>query len=527
MRMQPFALCRILLGIDYEGADGPSLIAMLQKIREQGDAFEPRRLSTRLSALTAPQLTIAVLIAILFATVLATYDQYGFINDEFRGFRRAQRIFEFFASGGTTDSLSDIDVFHGAAPDVLALALQKLIPPLSYDSRHLVSALFGVAGIYYTYRFGSKFVGEWVGVFAALFLTTTPMWFGYMFISHKDVPFATLLLASTYYSLLSLTGYPTSRFFWIKTGLAIGLLASTKVIGVLVLVFVVTVVVLCLRYLQGRNGGKLPNDFGRRLSETLLTGIIGSLLCFIFFWPQVYTNFGELIAANKIAAKQVFHTSNPFRNFFITMPLYIILLCAAGVGCDIYRRVPTILALLIVCFTFLLLAKSIELKGGRHLLFIYPFFMILAAYPVSLTLNFLKGTLARLALIGVVSICIAGTIVEMYRLFPYQYSFYNSLVGGFKGPHSLTRDQGRSAEREALDQIAAKINAGTVVRIYSCGSELNIMSRPGFEPTNRQEDADYVIALPNGCSPDKFEGLPVVGEVRREGVLLARIYTPR
>src|SRR5262249_10797491 len=256
-------------------------------------------------------------------------------------------------------------------------------------------------------------------------------------------------------------------------------------------------------------------------------GVIGTLICFLLFWPQIYTNFGELIAANKIARHQVFHSSNPFRGFFITMPLYILLLATAGAGCDIYRREPTILGLLIVCFSFLLLAKSIELKSGRHLLFIYPFFMILAAYPVSLSLNFLKGTLARLALIGVVSICIAGTIVEMYRLFPYQYSFYNSLVGVFNGPPSLTRHQGRYAEREALDQIAAKINAGTVVRIYSCGSKLNIMSRPGFEPTNRQEDADYVIALPNGCSPDKFEGLPVVGEVRREGVLLARIYTPR
>src|SRR5262249_36622354 len=183
-------------------------------------------------------------------------------------------------------------------------------------------------------------------------------------------------------------------------------------------------------------------------------GVIGTLICFLLFWPQIYTNFGELIAANKIARHQVFHSSNPFRGFFITMPLYILLLATAGAGCDIYRREPTILGLLIVCFSFLLLAKTIELKSVRHLLFIYPFFMILAAYPVSLMLNFLKGALARLALIGVVSICIAGTMVEMYRLFPYQYSFYNSLVGGFReAPSSLPRDQGRSAEREALDQI--------------------------------------------------------------------------
>ena len=87
------------------------------------------------------------LLTVLLAIVLATYSQYGFTTDEFRGFQRAQRIFAFFASGATTDSLSDIDMFHGAAPDVLALALQTLIPSLSYDSRHLVFALLGVAGI--------------------------------------------------------------------------------------------------------------------------------------------------------------------------------------------------------------------------------------------------------------------------------------------------------------------------------------------------------------------------------------------
>jgi hypothetical protein len=503
------------------------LIAALRKLRQQADALGARGLSTPYEGLVTPQLTMVVLITVLLAILLATYDEYGFINDEFRGFRRAQRIFAFFASGATTGTLSDIDVFHGAAPDVLALALQTLIPPLSYDSRHLVSALFGIAGIYYTYRFGSKFVGQWIGVFAALFLATTPLWFGYMFISHKDIPFATLLLASSYYSLLALTGHPTSRFFWPKTGLAIGLLASIKVVGVLVLVFVVTVFVLCLRYLQRRNKDEVPNDFGRRIVATVLVGVVGSLICFLFFWPQVYANFGELIAANKIAKHQVFHSSNPFRHFFITMPLYLLVLGTAGVGCDIYRQKAPIIASLIVLSSFLLLAKAIELKSARHLLFVYPFFMILAAYPVSLMLDFLKGNLARLALIGVVSLCIAGTIVEIYRLFPYQYSFYNSLVGGFRGPASLARDQGRSAEREALDQIAAKINVGTVVRIYSCGSKLNIMSHPGFERTDRQEDADYVIALRHGCSPDKFEGLPVVGEVGREGVLLARIYTSR
>lgn len=96
----------------------------------------------------ASERVMTVLIGVLLAVVLVTYDRYGFTFDEMEGFFRAKRVFAVLSSGRMAEP-SDIDMFHGAAPDVIALALQKVIPQLSYDSRHLVFALFGVAGIYY------------------------------------------------------------------------------------------------------------------------------------------------------------------------------------------------------------------------------------------------------------------------------------------------------------------------------------------------------------------------------------------
>ena len=515
------------------GLTGDVLIAALRRFRET-NWLRPGAQSTPFPALATPQLLMVALFTILLAIVLATYSRYGFTTDEFRGFRRAQRIFEFFASGGTSDSLSDIDMFHGAAPDVLALALQTLIPPLSYDSRHLVSALFGVAGIYYTYRFGSKFGGEWIGVFAALFLAVTPLWFGHMFLNHKDIPFATLLLASTYYCLLALTGHRTSPLFWVKTGLAIGLLASTKIGGLPILTLVVTVFIACLMYLPNQDKREIPIDFARRLFATLLAGLFGCLIGFLFFWPQVYANLGEAIFAGAQTNPEIFHGSHSIIRFAITIPLYLLVLGGIGIGWAVYRRDAFVIACLLVFYSVLVAGEAIQLKGGRHLLFLYPFFMISAAYPVHLILNLIKGSFARSALFGVIGLCVAGTGFEMYKLFPYQYSFYNSLVGGFTGADGHKKiDQWGAAEREALEQIAATTKSSRVVRVYSCGSKLNVMNQPGFEAAPSQEEADYIIALrgrtspTTGCSPDMFEGLPVIGEVRREGMLLARIYTPR
>jgi hypothetical protein len=70
---------------------------------------------------------------------------------------------------------------------------------------------------------------------------------------------------------------------------------------------------------------------------------------------------------------------------------------------------------------------------------------------------------------------------------------------------------------------------GEAVKIYSCGSKIDYKTHPGFKFANSREDADYLVAQRRGsrCVPSAFDGLPVVGEVRREGVLLARVYSAR
>jgi hypothetical protein len=63
-----------------------------------------------------------------------------------------------------------------------------------------------------------------------------------------------------------------------------------------------------------------------------------------------------------------------------------------------------------------------------------------------------------------------ATIVEMYRLFPYQYSLYNSLVGGIAGADGVYElDTWRSAQREAQNQLAAKVPPGQTVQAAGRG----------------------------------------------------------
>ncbi len=509
-----------------------------ERLRAAVQALSSRALRARFVALSPPQRTMVVLITALLAIVLTTYRRYGFTVDEFKGFYRAKGVFAVLVSGRSTQP-SDIDMFHGTAPDVIAMALQKIIPQLSYESRHLVFALFGVAGIYYVYRLGSEFVDEWTGVFAALFLAITPMWFGYMFINHKDIPFATLLLAANYYSLLALTGLPMSRGFWLKTGLAIGLLAATKFVGLLLLLSVVTVYLACLVAFPAQRPGALPRGLARRVALLGMVGVVGCVLGFLLFWPQFY--FGQIVQAGGVSTQfadiakwrvSKYDPSYGIMYFAISTPLFLLALAAGGVGAALYRRTGGVLAAAcIFCLVFLgaAIGDARLYNGCRHFLFVYPFFMIVAAYPVSLLFEATKGKVARIALAGAIVVCMGATILEMYRLFPYQYSFYNSLVGGIAGADGVYElDTWRSAHREALNQLAAKIAPGQTVRVYSCGSKFDYRYHPNFKLATKAE-ADYFVAQRRGkkCIPSEFTGLPVVAEVRREGVLLARVYAAR
>ena len=314
------------------------------------------------------------------------------------------------------------------------------------DSRHLVFAVFGIAGVYYVYAFARRWVSELTGLFAALFLAATPMWFGYMFINHKDIPFATLLLASTHYSLIALTYNFVSRSLLLKTGAAIGLLAGTKLAGLLLLPLVVAVFFGSLFF--GDQEFEVPKDLTRRIVRLVAVAALGCVVGLILFFPQLFlgqinqrgasTRFSEIHKWTKSAGNDRYYAE---RYFTATTPIFMLVLGTAGMLFALYRRNAVVLAAGLICgFVFLSVTVTHNrvYDGCRHFLFVYPYFMVLAAYPVSV-LFMLKSVAARTVVSSAVAICLVSVVLEMYRLFPYQSSFYNSLVGGIEGADGVTK----------------------------------------------------------------------------------------
>jgi 4-amino-4-deoxy-L-arabinose transferase-like glycosyltransferase len=492
---------------------------------------------------------ICALLVVLTITVALTYDRYGFTIDEDNCYARASRVVQFITSfGRNVETLATFDIhdaIHGAMPDTLALLLQRFIPALSFDSRHLVSAMFGVGGIYYAYRVGATFITPAVGFFAALFLASNPMWFGYMFINTKDIPFATMLLCAFYYCLRALAGRYESPWIWVKVGLSIGLLATIKLFGVLVLYSIFLVGVIFLLIIPNVCSLQIYIALLGRLLAVMASTIVGCLVCFTIFWPQFYfysyLQLANVVGPFKTEEISVQINGQRFRfdripwyylstYWSISMPLFLLVLTAAGAAAGVIRREPLIMSLVLVSVAFFAgqaITGALVYNGYRHFLFLLPFAMLIAAYSIGFLLSAHVSLMMRITALAVVVVGVATTILTTYQLFPYQYSFYNVLVGGVAGADGrFYIDVWRSALREALRKADESISDRSgIVRIFTCGSDLTFSFFPRFERVKELEEADYIIALRMGCGPERFTELPVVADVRRQGVLFATIHT--
>jgi hypothetical protein len=493
-----------------------------------------------------------ILLFVLAIDIALTYGSYGFTTDEAVDHLKAVRVVEFLASfGGNRDEISKVDEIniYGAMPDVLALLLQKLVPSLSFDSRHLVSAMFGAIGVYYLYRLGRAFISPAAGFFGALFLACNPMWFGYMFFNAKDIPFAATLLAALYYCLSALTGRDESGWIWLKAGLSTGLFASTKLIAVPILGAIGLASLACLIFVPATASVQIDRVFFRRLAKLAVSATFGCLLCFAAFWPQFFL-FGP---AQLVRIVRLFMNYEPWQGIVqihgdyipfdkvpwyytstyiaISMPLFLLPLIAVGSVLGIFERQPFVIASAIICIGFLAfqaISDARALDGYRHFIFLVPFLMLIAAYPIGWLFSHYPSRVVRLATPAAVLIAMMPALVSTYQLFPYQYSFYNGLVGGVPGADGRYYiDPWRSALREALRKVEDLHDTRDIVDVYhSCGSTLNFADHPRFKPVERPEDADYIILLRRNCDPRQSPTLdfPAVGEVRRQGVLFAAVY---
>lgn len=517
------------------------------------------------------RLTVA-LFATIALLIAATFRDYGLSWDEPFHIEYGARLLKYYATwGADTSAFSYINLyFYGGLFDAPVALLVQWLPFDLIDSRHLLIAITGLLGVVGVWRLARFMAGPRAGFFAALLLITMPGWYGHMFINPKDIPFATTMIWATYYLARLARNLPTPRWrdvllFGLCTGMAMGMrIGGVLIFGylgaTLLLWFFATLFWSPLRQqLLHQTAALLP----RLISATLVAyGVM------LLAWPwaltaplqrpyEAITTFSHfpIIIPTLFQGQWVNSDQLPIDYLplmiAIKVPLLQLLLLAGLVPLisraviraqrlehhNDSRWLPwavTLIALLLP-LAYALISRPGLYNEMRHFLFLLPPMAVLAGASADLLCHHLqrRNKVLRVATLGAALLYLVFHVASMARLHPYEYVYYNHLVGGVKGAERFFElDYWSTSQRTLYQELRQRLlkNEGEAAlhkpwRIRLCGAPEAALYFVEKEWDvlwiGEKGEADFEVGIAsNICPPPKR---PATIEVQREGVLLGYV----
>ena len=522
-----------------------------------------------ISRIDACDLATIVLLAALAVIALFTFRDYAISNDEGVQHRYGELIIDYYASGFRDQSVFSFQnlYLYGGLFDIVAVALSHLVPIDPYDLRHILCAMIGIGGIGATAATARLVAGPRAALIAAIGLSVCGAWYGTIFNHTKDVPFAAAMMGATLFLIRIARSLPAPRAGDVAAfGLLAGAALGMRVLGLLLVIYAGAAIVLYLpRPWFGH--GRARWRFAALSAARLLPALLLAYLIMVLAWPWAalsplnpvrgllaFSEFQYDIRTNL--AGQVYEMANAPRLY---VPIYILirvpLLMLIGAALAIlYALLPRLgaasaelrrrdVALVALTVMFPLACQVIwrgpAFTGMRHFLFVIPALAVLAGIGLDKALTALatRGRVIGSGALAVVAGCFLFDAVTLVRLHPYEYLYYNSLVGGLPGAsRRYDLDYWFASMPEAIHQLEAYLrrteptDAARPAPLYSvavCGERLpfeKIVTLPelrwDFKPQWDQSEF-FIAPTQMNCDGD-LDG-KVIGTVERLGVVIAYV----
>lgn len=509
----------------------------------------------------ARYLAVVVLLA-AGCYVLLSHADHGISNDEEVQHVYGRLLFDFYLSG-----LTDLRAFayknlylYGGLFDLIAASLERLFGfdpdgEAVWTMRHLLSGIFGLAGLAGCWMLGRRVGGEWVGLLALILLLITGAWTGAMFTHTKDIPFAAAMVWVLYFTLGVLRGMPTPGLGErIGLGVALGCAFGLRV-GAVFGVFYLGVGILVTAWLRAEGNWRLSAGMVVRSALALWPSVVLAFVLMGVFWPwavrspenlwTAMTTFSHFsfelhtVLDGKVMANGEVPPYYLLAYLLVRLPEVFLLglgcACVAGLSArwqkpDVLRRPDWLPLVLAGCFPVLytLLAAPPLYNGMRHFTFILPPLAVLAAAGLVAgwrAMSKFNGgrRVAALSLTVLVSLSLVG----LARLHPYEHLAYNALIGGVEGtPGKWEQDYWADSLREARSMLEARHKHEPEpvhpYKVAVCAESLQVAVGldPRFVVTRDWHEADFFLAATHMACDEVLEG-EVIGRVERAGVTLA------
>jgi 4-amino-4-deoxy-L-arabinose transferase-like glycosyltransferase len=428
----------------------------------------------------------------------------------------------------------------------------------SMSAWHLINFLFFQLGVLFLYRISKRWMSKSAALFTALFFSLQPLLWGHAFINPKDPPFMTFFLASVCFGFEMVDTITQNEHKAQKILLAsffLGIATSIRVLGPLagLLVFIY--------FMTKETKPKAWRLF-------VYYGFGAILVMFItwpFLWENPFNNFVNvfLFMSNNPTQLSVLFGGIVYRAsdlprrylpFMIaatltepTLPLFVI-----GVVAGYWKLIKNrwsnreafrdrivslslILSWFLIVFAYVLLRKPAMYDGMRHFLFILPPIFIFSGLAFQFIIEQIKfqvnDNLTVWLRTGLGFLLILPGINGIAKLHPYEYSYYNSFVGGTSGAfRSYETDYWLTCYKdsvEGLNDITTQPASlfvkreAYIARLYA-DANINVLDLRGA--ANEVGSGDFVL-VNTRTNEDRstFRDDPTVIEIKRGGAIFCII----
>ena len=506
------------------------------------------------------------LIALVTIVMLST--QAGISGDELCHREQAGFVCDYYKTmGKDTTALEfrppDYNLpYYGQCADNLACAISRIFSVENeYAVRHTINSIFGWLMMLFIALIAERICGWRGAVFALLLAFFSPRLLGHSFNNLKDVPFASMMAMGLYYILRILQEFPKIKVRTaIMLALSIGLAIAVRVGGLLLIPYFAMFALLLLLLRNFRKPGLFSKTFFQELKRFLLYGIgisVGGYAISVLLWPFALQKpiRNVLLAYKKmsefsISIRQLFEGTLYWSDYLpwyytpkfilITIPIAVIVgLVLFFVFC--WKKKEDRFWAFFVFFTFffpvfwIVFTHANVYGGWRHAMFAYPTMVAAAAWGFDGLVRWVeekiqnsktdeqtpetKGTKPVLVNAGAVAlllILLIGPIRHIVANHPYEYVYFNELVGGTKnafGRYEL--DYYYHSTREASEWVLAnaekkKDGSKTIVATWHPASvnqffrkdtdDYQVRFVRWYEKEN--SDWDYAIFTVTGMAPE-------------------------
>jgi hypothetical protein len=472
---------------------------------------------------------------------------------------------------------------RGPAYLLLARGPVYLLETRGLDSAsawHLINFLFFQVGVYFLYRLALRWIKPSAALAAAALFSWQPLLWGHAFINPKDPPFLVGFLASVClgfemvdYLSDSTSSNKPNLFNTLVPAIVLGITTTIRVLGPLA-------GLLVLAYAIWRFGKRLF----RYIPQLVLYGVIAILVMFAtwpFLWENPLTNFigvFRLMSDNPtnlsvLFGGEVFRAGELPRRYMpfilattLTEPVWPLFFIGVILGyyqftkqvnhnrklshdpqnddpvnswgslrssIDIVEPGNKLVTLSLVLLWFGILLAYVFLRrpamydGLRHFLFILPPIFLVSGFAF----EFLMDRLPFWLYAGLLWLLLLPGILGILQLHPYEYTYYNSFVGGTSSVfRQYETDYWLTCYKEAverLDQVSNVpinlfVHREAYIADYYASQEIAVHDLRGA--LEQVQSGDYVLVNTRTNEDRRIfrDALPII-EVQRGKALFCQI----